>query len=63
MSKLVDFFTRRRVIVVVNTAGTKIAKIRLSKREFNDIKLKADNDYLSVENYILKAIKNYLEIA
>ena len=62
MSKLVSFFTRRHVIILVDSTGARVAKIRLSKREFSAIQHRADYDYTPVEDYILKAIKNYLEI-
>jgi hypothetical protein len=62
MNKLVSFFTRRHVIVLVDSAGAQVAKVRFSKREFAAIQRRADYDYMPVEDYILKAIKNYLEI-
>ena len=62
MNKLVSFFTRRHVIVLVDSAGAQVAKVRFSKREFAGIQRRADYDYMPVEDYILKAIKNYLEI-
>jgi predicted DNA binding CopG/RHH family protein len=63
MRKLVNFFTKRHVIVLVDSTGTRVTKIRFSKREFSAIQRRADYDYMPIEDYILKAIKNYLEIA